>query len=72
MSVTIAVISVSAPVPAVVGIVISFGKGFLPFRSLGTLSKNSKSHRGIPLLTVKHIAFPPSIALPPPIAIIES
>ena len=29
MSVTIAVISVSAPVPAVVGIVISFGKGFL-------------------------------------------
>jgi len=40
VSVTIAVISVSAPVPAVVGIVINFGKGFLPFRSLGTLSKN--------------------------------
>ena len=66
-----AVTSVSAPVPAVVGIVIIFGKGFSIVNFGGSFS-NSKSHNGTPLSTVREIAFPPSIALPPPIAIIAS
>ena len=69
--VTIAVISVSAPVPDVVGIVIIFGKAF-SFVISGTGCSNSKSHNSVSLFTVKHIDFPPSIALPPPIAIIAS
>ena len=69
--VTIAVISVSAPVPAVVGTVIIFGNAF-SFVIFGTGCSNSKSHNGVSLLTVKHIDLPPSIALPPQIAMIES
>ena len=66
-----AVISVSAPVPAVVGIVMILGKAFSFVISFGVCS-NSKSHKGISLFTVKQIAFPPSMALPPPIAIMAS
>ena len=65
------VISVSAPVPAVVGIVIIFGKG-LSLLILGGVNYISKSLSGTSLLAVRHIILPPSIALPPPIAIIAS
>ena len=67
--VTMAVLSVSAPVPAVVGIQIKGGKddNFL----MGDFSY-SKSHKFSLLLAIKLIAFPPSIPEPPPIAIIES
>ena len=64
-------ISVSAPVPAVVGIVMIFGKG-LSLLILGGVNSNSKSLSGTSLFAVRHIILPPSIALPPPIAIIES
>ncbi|CAB4673860.1 unannotated protein [freshwater metagenome] len=70
-SVTIPVLSVSAPVPAVVGIVISFGNAF-SLAIFGAVCSNSKSQRSKLLLAVKQIALPPSIALPPPIAIIAS
>ena len=65
------VLSVSAPVPAVVGIVISFGNAF-SLAIFGAGCSNSKSQRSKLLLAVKQIALPPSIALPPPIAIIAS
>ena len=66
-----AVLSVSAPVPAVVGIQISFGKELrLPIFGVGF--SHSKSQRGISLFTVKQTALPPSIALPPPMAIMAS
>ena len=64
-------LSVSAPVPAVVGIQINFGKG-LSLLMCGEGCSSSKSQSGMSLLAVKQIAFPPSIALPPPIVIIES
>ena len=64
-------LSVSAPVPAVVGIVISFGNALSP-SIFGADFSNSKSQRSIELFAVKQIALPPSIALPPPIAIIAS
>ena len=38
----------------------------------GGVNSNSKSLSGISLFAVRHINLPPSIALPPPIAIIES
>ena len=71
VSVTIAVPSVSAPVPAVVGIVINFGNGSSLLIFAGSFS-HSKSHNGMSLLAVRHIALAPSIALPPPIAMTAS
>ena len=69
--VIMAVLSVSAPVPAVVGIVISVGKGWYVSISVGSFS-HSKAHRSISFLAVKQTALPPSIALPPPMAMIAS
>ena len=71
VSVTIAVLSVSAPVPAVVGIVISGGNLLSGPIFCGVFS-HSKSNNSISLLAVRQIYFPPSIALPPPMAIIAS
>ena len=67
----IAVLSVSAPVPAVVGIVINFGKASSGRMTAG-VSSHSKAHRSILLFAVRHMDLPPSIALPPPIAMTES
>ena len=66
-----AVLSVSAPVPAVVGMQINFGKG-VSLSIFGDGCSHSKSQSGISLLAVKQTAFPPSIALPPPMAITAS
>ena len=64
-------LSVSAPVPAVVGTVIKVGKQFFePIFGDGFLY--SKSQRFAPLFTVMPMAFAPSMALPPPIAIMLS
>ena len=71
MSVTIAVLSVSAPVPAVVGIVMKVGKQSEEFK-IGSGFLYSKSQRSTPLFTVMPMALAPSKALPPPIAIIPS
>ena len=67
--VIIAVLSVSAPVPAVVGIVISLGKAAA---ISGVGCSYSKSHKSIWLFAVRQIALPPSMALPPPMAMMAS
>ena len=66
-----AVLSVSAPVPAVVGIVINFGNDWLALIS-GAFCSYSNAQRSISLFAVKQMDLPPSIALPPPMAIIAS
>ena len=69
--VIIAVLSVSAPVPAVVGMVTRCGNGWSGPISAGGAS-HSKSHRSISLRAVRQIALPPSMALPPPMAMTAS
>ena len=66
-----AVLSVSAPVPAVVGIVISLGNFWFGL-IIGAGRLYSKSHISLSFLAMRQINLPPSIALPPPIAMIAS
>ena len=62
---------VSDPVPAVVGIAITFGK-FSVFARVQLSPMSSKKNRSFDCVDINAIAFPASSELPPPTAITPS